>query len=127
MKDKIREITGRSKGISNELRELKYQQFVRGWVNYFRLADMRSLLKGVDEWARRRIRALYWKQWKKIKTKYRMLKALGMEHWRAKELACSRKGYWRMAKVLNQIFSNKIIAKLGYTSMLDYYMKVCEN
>ena len=36
-------------------------------------------------------------------------------------------GYWRMAKVLNQIFSNKIIAKLGYTSMLDYYLTVCEN
>ena len=56
---------------------------------------------------------VYWKQWKKIKTKYRMLKELGMEHWKAKELACSRKGYWRMAQVLNQIFSNKIIAKLG--------------
>lgn len=38
-----------------------------------------------------------------------------------------RKGYWRMAKVLNQIFSKKIIAKLGYTSMLDYYLVVCEN
>ena len=58
---------------------------------------------------------------------YRMLKALGLEHWKAKELACSRKGYWRMAKVLNQIFSNKIIVKLGYTSMLDYYLTVCEN
>lgn len=50
-----------------------------------------------------------WKQWKKIKTKYRMLKSLGLEHWRAKELACSRKGYWRMAKVLNQIFLSKIM------------------
>ena len=127
MKDKIRELTDRNKGISNELREKKYQAYVRGWINYFRLADMKKLLKETDEWARRRIRALYWKQWKKIKTKYRMLKALGLEHWKAKELACSRKGYWRMAQVLNQIFSNKIIAKLGYTSMLDYYLKVCEN
>lgn len=88
---------------------------------------MKKLLKEIDEWARRRIRMVYWKQWKKIKTKYRMLKALGLEHWKAKELACSRKGYWRMAKVLNQIFSNKIIAKLGYTSMFDYYLTVCEN
>ena len=127
MKDKIRELTDRNKGISNEIREKKYQQYVRGWVNYFRLADMKKLLKETDEWARRRIRALYWKQWKKIKTKYRMLKALGLEHWKAKELACSRKGYWRMAQVLNQIFSTKIIAKLGYTSMFDYYLKVCEN
>ena len=52
---------------------------------------MKGLLETTDKWARRRIRAVYWKQWKKIKTKYRMLKALGMEHWKAKELACSRK------------------------------------
>ena len=127
MKDKIRELTDRNSGMSNGKREEKYQQYVRGWVEYFRLADMKNLLKSIDEWARRRIRAVYWKQWKKIKTKYRMLKELGMEHWKAKELACSRKGYWRMAQVLNQIFSNKIIAKLGYTSFLDYYLIVYEN
>ena len=127
MKNKIRELTDRNNGMSNAKREEKYQQFVRGWVNYFKLADMKNLLKDTDEWARRRIRAVYWKQWKKIKTKYRMLKALGMDHWKAKELACSRKGCWRMAQVLNQIFSNKIIAKLGYIPMLDYYLVVCEN
>ena len=127
MKNKIRELTDRNKGMSNAAREEKYQQFVRGWVNYFKLADMKNLLKATDEWARRRIRAVYWKQWKKIKTKYRRLKALGLEHWRAKELACSRKGCWRMAQVINQIFSNKIIARLGYIPMLDYYLVVCEN
>ena len=127
MKEAIRNLTDRNNGMSNATREDKYQQFVRGWIEYFKLADMKKLLKGIDEWARRRIRAIYWKQWKKIKTKYRMLKAIGCEQWRAKELACSRKGYWRMAQVLNQIFSNKIIAKLGYTSMLDYYLIVCEN
>ncbi len=127
MKNKIRELTDRNNGMSNAKREEKYQQFVRGWVNYFKLADMKNLLKDTDEWARRRIRAVYWKQWKKIKTKYRMLKALGMDHWKAKELACSRKGCWRMAQVLNQIFSNKIIAKLGYIPMPDYYLAVCEN
>ena len=127
MRNKIRELTDRNNGMSNAKREEKYQQFVRGWVNYFKLADMKNLLKSTDEWARRRIRAVYWKQWKKTRTKCRMLKALGLEHWRAMELACSRKGYWRMAKVLNQIFSNKIIAKLGYASMLDYYLVVYEN
>ena len=127
MKNKIRELTDRNKGISNKKREKEYQEYVRGWVQYYRLADMKGLLKRTDEWARRRIRAVYWKQWKKIKTRYRMLKALGMEHWMAKELACSRKGYWRMAQVLNQIFSKKIIARLGYTSISDYYLTVCEN
>ena len=96
-------------------------------MEYYRLADMKTLLVRTDEWSRHRIRAVYWKQWKKIKTRYRMLKALGQEDWKARELANSRKGYWRMAQVLNQIFSKRIIAKLGYTSMLDYYLVVYEN
>lgn len=113
MKNKIRELTDRNKGISNKKREKEYQEYVRGCVQYYRLADMKGLLKRTDEWARRRIRAVYWKQWKKIKTRYRMLKALGMEHWMAKELACSRKGYWRMAQVLNQIFFEKNNSQIG--------------
>lgn len=127
MKDRLRELTDRNKGMSNHLREEKYQQFVRGWINYFKLADMRGLLIEIDKWARRRIRAVYWKQWKKIKTKYRMLRALKLEHWKALELAMSRKKIWRMSKVLSTVLTNKIIAKLGYTSMLDYYLLVYEN
>lgn len=57
MRNKIRELTDRNKGISNAEREKKYQDYVRGWVEYFRLADMKNLLKKTDEWARRRIRA----------------------------------------------------------------------
>ena len=127
MKHKIRELTDRNNGMGNAKREKKYQNYVRGWVEYFKLADMKGLFQKTDEWARRRIRAVYWKQWKKIKTKYKMLKALGLEHWKAKELACSRKGYWRMAQVLNSVITNKIIAKLGYISILDYYLIVYEN
>jgi group II intron reverse transcriptase/maturase len=127
MKDKIRILTDRNNGMSNAKREEKYQQFVRGWINYFKLADMKKLLREVDEWARRRIRAVYWKQWKRIRTKYRMLRALKLEHWQAIKFANSRKGYWRMAQVLGTVLTNKIIAKLGYTSMLDYYLIVCEN
>ena len=58
MKDKIRELTDRNKGISNEEREKKYQEYVRGWVEYFKLADMKGLLIKTDKWARRRIRAV---------------------------------------------------------------------
>ena len=127
MREKLRELTDRNNGMSNAVREEKYQKFVSGWVNYFKLADMKKILKETDEWARRRIRAVYWKQWKKIRTKYQMLRALKCEHWRALELANSRKGYWRMAQVLGSVFTNKVIAKLGYTSLLDYYRIVCEN
>ena len=74
MRNKIRELTDRNNSMSNVIREEKYQQFVRGWVNYFKLADidMKKLLEKTDEWAKYRIRAVYWKQWKKVKTKYRI-------------------------------------------------------
>ena len=127
MKNKIRELTDRNNGMSNAKREEKYQQFVRGWVNYFKLADMKGLLTRADEWARRRIRAVYWKQWKRVRTRYRILRKLKLEHWQAIKLANSRCGYWRMAEMLNTVITKKIIAKLGYTSMLDYYLIVCEN
>lgn len=59
MKDKIRKITDRHKVISNEKREEMYQQYVRGWIEYYKLADMKGLHKETDQWARRRIRAVY--------------------------------------------------------------------
>ena len=127
MKNKIRELTDRNKGISNKKTRKEVSGICARMGAILQACRYERTTKRTDEWARRRIRAVYWKQWKKIKTRYRMLKALGMEHWKAKELACSRKGYWRMAQVLNQIFSKKIIARLGYTSMSDYYLTVCEN
>ena len=127
MKNKIRELTDRKNGMSNAFREEKYQDYVQGWVEYFRLADMKSLLKATDEWARRRIRAVYWKQWKRVRTRYRILRKLKLEHWQAMKLANSRKGCWRMAEVLNTVLTNAIIAKLGYTSLFGYYLIVYEN
>jgi hypothetical protein len=96
-------------------------------VNYFSLADMKRLMKEIDEWLRRRIRAVYWKQWKKVRTRYKMLQRLKLPERKVHELANSRKGCWRMAFVLNCIITNELIARLGYISMSDYYLKVCEN
>ncbi len=127
MKNKIRELTDRNNGMSNIEREEKYSQYVVGWINYFKLADMKGLLIKTDKWARRRIRAVYWKQWKRVRTRYRILRKLKLEHWQAIKLANSRCGYWRMAEILGTVLTNKIIAKLGYASMLDHYLKVCEN
>jgi len=124
MKDRIREITGRNKGWSNDYRRRKLAEYVRGWINYYRLADMKGLMTETDEWLRRRIRAMYWKQWKKVKTRYRNLRALKLEEWQVHQIANSRKGYWRTAQMLSVALTNKIIAKLGYISMLDYYLKV---
>lgn len=84
-------------------------------------------MSDTDEWLRRKIRTMYWKQWKRIRTRYRMLRALKLPEWKVHELANCRKGYWRMGQVLNSVLTNKIIAQLGYISLLDYYLKACEN
>jgi RNA-directed DNA polymerase len=127
MKAKLKELTSRNNGWGNEYRALKLKQFIRGWVNYFAMADMKQLLRSTDEWLRRKIRAIYWKQWKKVKTKYRMIKKFGMPEWKVHEMANCRKGVWRSAIMLNSVLTNKVIASLGYMSMADYYLKICEN
>ena len=124
MKGRIREITQRNKGWSNDYRRQKLAEYVRGWINYYKFADMKGLMEETDEWLRRRIRAIYWKQWKKVKTRYRNLRALKLEEWQVHQIANSRKGYWRTAQMLSVALTNKIIARLGYISMLDYYLKV---
>lgn len=127
MKAKLKEITWRNNGWSNEYRALKLAQFIRGWVNYFAMADMKQLLRSTDEWLRRKIRAIFWKQWKKIKTRYRMIKKFGIADWKVHELANCCKGIWRLVIMLNSVLTNKVIASLGYMSMTDYYLKICEN
>lgn len=80
-KDKLKEVTGRSNARSaNELIH-KLKQIITEWVNYFKIADMKLLLKDMDEWLRRRIRMCYWKRWKKIKTKHDNLVKLGINNY----------------------------------------------
>ena len=127
MKAKLKELTSRNNGWGNEYRAFKLTQFIRGWVNYFSMADMKQLVKSTDEWLRRKIRSIYWKQWKKVKTRYRMIESFGLPKWKVHELANCRKGIWRSAIMLNCVLTNKVIVSLGYMSMTDYYLKICEN
>ncbi|HKM03842.1 MAG TPA: group II intron reverse transcriptase/maturase [Lachnospiraceae bacterium] len=127
MKAKLKELTSRNNGWGNEYRAMKLKQFIIGWVNYFAMADMKQLLRSTDEWLRRKIRAIYWKQWKKVKTRYRMIRKFGMPEWKVHELANCRKGIWRSAIMLNSVLTNKVIVSLGFISIADYYLKMCEN
>ena len=127
MRARLKELTSRNNGWGNERRALKLTQFIRGWINYFSLADMKQVLRSTDEWLRRRIRAVYWKQWKKVKTRYRMIQKFGLPEWKVHEMANCRKGTWRAAIMLNSVLTNKEIASLGYMSMADYYLRICEN
>ena len=129
MKNKIRELTSRSNGWGNEYRAIKLTQFIRGWVNYFGMAEMKSLLSKTDEWLRHKIRAIYWKQWKKVKTKFKELKKLNVEEEKAWVCANMRNGNWYCSGyfVLQTAFNNKKLRELGYPTFTEFYLKICEN
>jgi len=122
----VKEITARSSGIGYDWLKLKLKQFITGWVNYFKLADMKNMLGETDQWLRRRLRMYIWKQWKKIRTRYAMLRKLGLDHKTAIKFANTRKGYWHVANshVLTIAVTDNRLRKAGYTFFLDIYKSV---
>jgi group II intron reverse transcriptase/maturase len=123
LKDKIREVTGRSNGMGIEERKAKVNQVVRGWTNYFKLADARSLLARLDEWLRSRIRMVTWKRWKKVRTRFENLKKMGIKEEQAWMWANTRRGYWRTAHspILTKALSNERFKRIGYLSFSECY------
>lgn len=107
-------------------RKKKLNQKIVGWVNYFKLADMKKLMERTDEWTRRRIRMITWKNWKRVRTRYKWLRKLGVNHWKALEWANTRKGYWRIAgsKILSQTLTNKLFKRAKFKSFLEHYLSV---
>lgn len=125
-KTKLRNILVRGKSISLDERLLKLKQLIYGWVNYFRIADMKTLLKKIDPYIRRKLRVIIWKQWKGIKKRYSSLRKLGIDHYNAYMTANCRKGYYFMGNtwVLKQAISEERLNKRGLVNSLDHYLKV---
>lgn len=126
MKQRLKELTSRSNGWGNARRKEALNQYVRGWVNYFKMADLKSLLVSIDTWYRRRLRMCIWKQWKRIRTKGKMLMKLGLNKYKALQYANTRKSYWRTANsaILTRTITTQRLRKAGYPILLDYYLKV---
>ncbi|MBX3421617.1 MAG: group II intron reverse transcriptase/maturase [Pirellulaceae bacterium] len=99
-KHRIRELTGRSRGISMDYRLSLLRSYVRGWMGYFGLAAQLKLFDRLDQWLRRRIRMCYWKQWRRPKRRREMLIESGVPTRQAIRHARSRKGPWHMAKTI---------------------------
>ena len=123
MRRRIRELINRNNGWGNEYRRKKLKEYIRGWVNYYRIADIRTLLMQTDQWMRRRICAIYWKQWKKVRTRYRYLKKLGLPRQKAYEYANTRKKYWRVAGsyILTTTLTNEKLKEIGFLFFTDYF------
>ena len=122
-KDKIRELTSRkqARSIENILQRLK--RYTTGWLGYYAIADMENKIKALNEWIRRRIRQIFWKQWKKIKTKHDNLVKLGIDSYTAWRWANSRKSYWRisLSQILTTSLTNEYLASIGYDNIHERY------
>jgi RNA-directed DNA polymerase len=126
LKAKIKELTSRSNGWGHERRKSALRQYIVGWVHYFKLADMDTLLVRIDEWYRRRLRMVVWKTWKRVRTKLRNLLKRGASRSQAWEWANTRRGYWHTAKshILNTTITNARLCDAGYVFLSDYCRKV---
>lgn len=125
-KYKLNQILLRKRGISLNwrLKELKY--LIYGWINYFRIADMKVHLENIDMRIRRKLRVIIWKQWKKIKKRYTSLRKLGVNHYNAFMTANCRRGLYFIGNtwVLKEAISKERLNKRGLVNALDHYLKV---
>lgn len=96
-KQRIREITSRSRGVAVEQMMGELRRYVQGWLGYFGISKTYTEVLALDDWVRRRVRLYYWKQWKQPRTRRRHLIKLGADPEQVKLATRSRKGYWRMS------------------------------
>lgn len=123
---KLRQLTKRNWSISLDMRIVKLKQVIFGWVNYFKIANMKKALGAIDEKLRSRLRVIIWKQWKNSKKRIKSLVQLGIPEEEAKGLTYCRKGYRfiGLSKVVQRALSNKRLRQRGIPFALDRYLKV---
>lgn len=115
-KKKLKELTRRNQG-QNVRKVMEHVKvFIRGWLAYYYVADMKRILQSWNEWLRRRFRMYIWKQWKKPRTKVANLKKLGIPENKAYQWGNTRLGYWRVADspILKCSITNEKLARAGY-------------
>jgi len=124
-KHRVKELTGRSWGVSMEYRLRKLGQYLRGWTAYFGISQYYRPVPELDEWIRRRIRMCYWKQWRWARTKIKNLLALGVDLKSAIQHGVSSNSYWQMSRtpVIQQGVSNAWLREQGLLSVKDLWCK----
>ena len=128
-KDKLRMLTSRSKCGSIVITMERLKVFMRGWLNYYGIADMKNNIDALNGWLYRRIRMCIWKQWKLPRTRKRKLMGLGLPEWIACEGAYSRKAYWRMANtgVVKRALTKERLINWGFYDLATAYQSMHVN
>jgi len=126
VKMRLRRLTGRSWRVSMAVRIDALNRFTRGWTAYFALADTPSVFEELDEWLRRRLRQVRWKEWKKPGGRCRGLIACGIPAWQARKWAASGRGCWRIAgsAILARALPVSYWHELGLAGFLGPYRQL---
>ncbi len=129
MKAKLKELTSRSNGMGYEQRKKKLTLYIQGWINYYKLADMKNHLQRLDKWYRRRLRMCIWKSWKRVRTRFQNLMKCGIDRRKALEWANTRKGYWHISNswIMSRSVTDENLRLAGYPSLSEYYRKLYRN
>lgn len=119
-KAKVRELTQRNRSINLQERLRRLNRFLSGWMAYFRLTEAPSVLRGLDKWIARRVRALIWRTWRRTRTRLRKLRSLGLSEDRARAIGMCRRGCWFVAgPLLNSAMSSVWLGEQGLHRLHD--------
>jgi hypothetical protein len=114
LRERIRQLTRRTKGRSLEQIAEDLRGYVPGWKAYFRLAQTPKVMRELDEWLRHRLRAVQLKQWRRGTTMFRALQALGASVDLAARIAGNARRWWRNSRMgLNRVLSVEYFDRLG--------------
>jgi RNA-directed DNA polymerase len=123
----LRYLTRRSRSQQMSNRIQAVNEYLRGWIGYFALAETPSVVKELDEWVRRRLRLCLWRQWRRIRTRYRELRSLGVPERNVHVLANTRSGPWRIAGgALNRFLNAAFWRQQGLESVTAQYHRLRE-
>lgn len=126
-RERVRQMTRRSRGVKLEQVIEDLREFLRGWIGYFRLIETPTALRDLDSWIRRRLRCFMVKRWiNNCHTRFKNLVRLGVNEYQARMVAASRKGPWAMSnmKPLKVAVSNGYLARRGFSGLLDQYQSL---
>jgi RNA-directed DNA polymerase len=126
LKTKVRGALSRGRGrrLADVVKELNLA--TRGWVVYFRLADVRVTFEDLDKWLRRKLRCLVWRQWKRPPTRYRELRRHGLDEARARASAFNGRGPWWNAGAshMHAAVPTVMLRQLGLLSLLEEHQRL---
>jgi len=123
-KQRVRKLTSRTWGVGMSTKIVKLSRYLRGWIQYYGIANSYQICTDLDHWIRRRLRMCYWKQWRRVRTKVSKLLSLGVPTTLSVTTGSSRKGYWHSAKTpgINWGLSNEWLLKQGLVSLRSQWI-----